>query len=305
MRTNSRLTRRGLVTALLAAVVSLTWSATHGQSEPLLHERYSALQDRLANSTFQRPLIIESRMASGSIHGDVYAVIAHPFPLLSRALQGAGYWCDIMMLHLNVKNCLVGRPAQDASGATGIRVALGRKYDQALEETYQIDFDYRVPLSRPDYFTVQLTAENGPLDTHHYKMAVEAIAINEKSSFIHMTYSYAYGASAQLAMDIYLATIARNKVGFSRLNPQSDSSPIYIGGTLGGVERNTMRYYLAIEAFLAAFELPIDAQPEARLRDWFAAIERYPRQLHELTREQYLRMKRAELIRQRAATAAN
>lgn len=46
------------------------------------------------------------------------------------------------------------------------------------------------------------------------------------------------------------------------------------------IERNTMRYYLAIEAYLGAYTLPAAEQPERRLRDWFAAVERYPRQLH-------------------------
>jgi len=69
----------------------------------------------------------------------------------------------------------------------------------------------------------------------------------------------------------------------------------------GVVERNTMRYFLAIEAYLGAYSMPLAAQPEKSLRDWFAATERYRRQLHELEREQHLSMKRRELARQRAA----
>ena len=36
----------------------------------------------------------------------------------------------------------------------------------------------------------------------------------------------------------------------------------------------------------------------ATLRDWFAATERYPRQLHELEQDEYLVMKRKEYQRQ-------
>ncbi len=39
-----------------------------------------------------------------------------------------------------------------------------------------------------------------------------------------------------------------------------------------------------------------------RLRDWFAAVERYPRQLHEMGRDEYLSMQRRELARQQAAS---
>jgi hypothetical protein len=39
---------------------------------------------------------------------------------------------------------------------------------------------------------------------------------------------------------------------------------------------------------------------EKRLRDWFAAAERYPRQLHEMEQDEYLDMKRKEHLRQQA-----
>lgn len=62
----------------------------------------------------------------------------------------------------------------------------------------------------------------------------------------------------------------------------------------GAIERNTMRYYLAIEAYLGSLSLPPAQQQEYRLTNWFAATERYP-QLYEITRQQYLSMKRDEL----------
>ena len=40
------------------------------------------------------------------------------------------------------------------------------------------------------------------------------------------------------------------------------------------------------------------------MHDWFAAIERYPLQLHELERDEYLSMKRRELARQKETSAA-
>jgi hypothetical protein len=72
----------------------------------------------------------------------------------------------------------------------------------------------------------------------------------------------------------------------------------------GLVERNTMRYYLAIEAFLGALSSPPQARLEKSLHDWFSAIERYPRQLHELEQSEYLDMKRKEYLRQQADARA-
>jgi len=58
-----------------------------------------------------------------------------------------------------------------------------------------------------------------------------------------------------------------------------------------------MRYYLAIEAFLGALSTPSRARVEKSLHEWFAAIERYPRQLHEMDEIEYLDMKHKEYSR--------
>ena len=66
----------------------------------------------------------------------------------------------------------------------------------------------------------------------------------------------------------------------------------------GMLERNTMRYYLAVEAYLGA---PGKQQLTQRLQDWFTATERYPEQLHELERQAYIEMKLRETSRQNNA----
>jgi hypothetical protein len=83
-------------------------------------------------------------------------------------------------------------------------------------------------------------------------------------------------------------------VGFTRTRSGDDG---FVGGMRGVVERNTMRYYMAIDAYLDSLALPGEQQVERRLQAWFDATEKFPRQLHEVEREDYLRMKRAELQR--------
>jgi hypothetical protein len=68
----------------------------------------------------------------------------------------------------------------------------------------------------------------------------------------------------------------------------------YIGGVRGVVERNTMRYYLAIDSYLDA---PGPGQLDKRLGAWFDATEQYARQLHEVERNDYMDMKRHEFQR--------
>jgi hypothetical protein len=67
------------------------------------------------------------------------------------------------------------------------------------------------------------------------------------------------------------------------------------------VERNTMRYYLAVDAYLAALTTPPKDQLEKRIRYWYDATERYAPQLHEVNRDDYLEMKRREYQRQQQA----
>ncbi len=148
-----------------------------------------------------------------------------------------------------------------------------------------------------------MAAATGPMGTRDYRLALEAVPLDDKRSFIHMSYAYGYGTAARLAMSAYLATAGRDKIGFSITGKADDGKPVYIDGVRGVVERNTMRYYLAIEAYLGSLSAPPGEQQEKRLRDWFAATERHPAQLHEIDRDDYLAMKRHELQRQKAGAA--
>ena len=114
--------------------------------------------------------------------------------------------------------------------------------------------------------------------------------------------SYSYGTAALVAMEIYLASAGRDKVGFSVTGQGSDGRPVHIHGVRGVVERNTMRYFLAIESYLGSLSALPDEREEKRLRDWFTATERHAEQLHEMDRGEYLAMKRLELQRQHAGT---
>ena len=238
-------------------------------------------------------LYLESSDAADSVTGDIYALIKHPFGTARAALNGPARWCDIMMLHLNTKYC---RAAKDNFG-DALQVNIGKKSDQSPEEAYRIDFAYRVVTNTPDYLKVELTADTGPLSTRNYRVILEIVPLDRGTSFAHFTYSYAYGLTGRMAMQTYLATLGRRKVGFTITGTQSDGSILHIGGMRGLVERNTMRYYLAIEAYLGALSEPPRLQLEKQLRDWYAATERYPRQLHELEQDEYLDMKRKEYSR--------
>lgn len=263
------------------------------QSAASLSARYETLRVQLGHNAFQRPIYLESDEASNGVSGDVFAVVDFPFAKAKAALNGPAQWCDILMLHLNVKFCR----ASEAGSGSVLNVGMGRKFDQPQDKIQQLDFTFRVVADTPTYLKVRLDADSGPLSTRDYRIVFEAIPLEEEQTFIHLTYSYAYGLTGRMALQGYLRTLGRNKVGFTVVGRQSNGKPRHVGGVRGVVERNSMRYYLAIEAFLGSLSAPPRAQVEKRLHDWIDAVELYPRQLHEMERSEYLEMKRREIAR--------
>ncbi|HDR9102276.1 TPA: hypothetical protein QDB15_006170 [Burkholderia vietnamiensis] len=262
-----------------------------------LLERYHSLGEQLKHNAFHRPLYLESSEASSSLKGDIYAVVDYPFAVvngkLSDPAQGPANWCAVLILHLNTKYC----HASAGSGGPVLDVNLGRKVEQKLSDTYRVQFRYRVAASTPDYFQVDLSADSGPMGTKDYRIALEAVPVGASRTFLHLTYAYGFGTVGRMAMKTYLATIGSDKVGFTPASGASAGEPQYVGGVRGLLERNTMRYYLAIDAYLATLDKPLDQ----RLARWFDATEQYPQQLHEVDRAAYLQMKAQEVQRQQAA----
>jgi hypothetical protein len=292
---------RQLASVLACVLLATVFAApAFPQDASALRATHAQLRERLAASPFQRPLVLESTQGDASLKGDVYAVVEQPFSVLAPALQGTARWCELLILHLNVKHC----GAAGAATSEVLTLVVGRKFDQPLADGHKVAFRYSVPAATADYLRVKMVADSGPLGTRDYQLAVEATPLDAKRSFIHLSYSYSYGMAARIAMQGYLSTLARDKVGFSVTGQGDSGKPVYVGGLRGVAERNTMRYYLAIEAYLGALAAPPAEQPEKRLRDWFAATEQHPLQLHEMERDDYLVMKRRELQRQNERAAA-
>jgi hypothetical protein len=258
-----------------------------------LRTRYGALQDRLNHSPFQMPLVLDSDQTADKLEGGLYGVVDHPFATIGTALTETTHWCDILILHLNVKGCR----ASAGRSRSSLAVYIGSKYDQPLEAAFRVEYVYRVVAEAADYLQIVLTADTGPLGTRNYQILFEAVPLEREHTFIHLTYSYAYGTWARMAMEVYLRTIGRAKVGFTVVDRRPDGQPIYVAGVRGVVERNAMRYYLAVVAYLDALSAPPQEQFEKRSRDWFALTERHALQLHEMAQNEYLDMKRREYRR--------
>ncbi len=286
----------GWVRCLLVICALGIASAALAQSDSAvaLRAKYASLDERLQQNQFMRPLVLDSAETPNRLKGDIYAIVEYPFDAVRAGLSDPDHWCDVMLLHINTKYC---RALAGPSGST-LRVNIGKKTPEELVDTVRVEFNFRVVAVTPEYFEVMLDARNGPMGTSDYRILLSAVALPNARTFLHLTYSYAVNFAGRLAVEAYLGTVGRGKVGFTATGKGADGRPDYVGGVRGMVERNTMRYYLAIDTFLEAALAAPAAQLEKRLQGWFTAVERYPRQLHEMDRGAYLKMKRAEHARQ-------
>ncbi|RYF16071.1 MAG: hypothetical protein EOO30_12420 [Comamonadaceae bacterium] len=281
MTRSARLARwcTSLGAACLLAFGSLQAHADAGD----LRARHAEMRDQLRNNDFGRQLHIDSAETSNSLQGDVYAVLDHPFEKVKSALQDPDAWCDIMLLPFNTRAC-------DANG-NSLTVRIGRRPDQPVEQAHPLNFSFQRVAAAADYLQARLNAGQGPFGTRDYRISAEAVPLENGKTFMHMRYSYGYGGAGRFAMQAYLATAGANKVGFTT------------NGVRGAVERNAMRYYLAIDAFLDTVDIPVAQRVDKRLNQWFSATERYPRQLREMDRASYLSVKRDAYGKQQTASA--
>lgn len=257
-------------TACLLAFGTLQAHADAGA----LRARHAELADQLRNNSFGRQMVIDSAEGNSMLQGDVYAVLDHPYEKVKRALQDPDAWCDIMLLPFNTKAC-------QASG-NQLAVRIARKPDQPADQAYPISFSFQNVAAGADYLESRLTAGQGPFGTRDYRISAEAVPLENGKTFMHMRYAYGYGGSGKFAMQAYLATAGAKKVGFTT------------NGLRGAVERNAMRYYLAIDAFLDTMDEPAGQRVEKRINHWFSGTERYPRQLREMDRSAYVALKRQD-----------
>ena len=268
-----------------------------------LRDRYTNLTQALANNVFGRPLYLDSQQTGSRVTGNAFAVLNAPFASVSTSLKNPQRMCNVIILHINTKYC---RPTQGSIPAT-LKVNFGKKTAQALPDTFALEFAMTTNAASAEYMQVQLNASEGPLGTSDYRIELAAVDLGSDKTFLHLRYSYGFGLAGKVAMQAYLATAGNSKIGFTQVDgarSNQGAARSYVGGMRGAVERNTMRYYLAIEAYLSSLAAPPAQQLDARLDQWFDSTEQYQRQLRETDKASYIAMKKDEVERQQSATPA-
>ena len=277
----------GCLTGLWLALPMLAGAASPEASGLLA--RYAALGPRMAASSFDRPLVVDSGETAGRMHGEIYGELAHPFAPIAQRLITPTAWCDVIVLHINVKGCA---PQRDPGGDV-VTVYSGRKVYEPLDRTYPLRYTFKVAAVRADYLRVELAALSGPLGTSDYELVLEATPIGERT-FVALRYAFRPSTGSRLATASYLATVGSGKAGFTIVGRKSDGSPEWIGGVRGIVERNAMRNFLALDAWLATRDAPEAERPTRRLLRMATLTDRYPAQLVEMPASEYIAIKQRE-----------
>lgn len=276
----------GLARPLAAWVLCLhgLLAAAQEPTAASLRSEHDQLAAALARSEFGRPLLIDSRQSAGQAEGVVHAVLDVPLERVAALAQPLR-WCEVLMLHQNTRSCQV-------EGGADIHLAFASKTG-LMRDGSGLTLQLQSAL-QAQMLHVRLSAPRGPMGTRDYDIRMQAVALDPQHSYVRFRYSYGFGVAARIAMQAYLSTWGQQKVGFSREDaPPGQTGPL-VRGMRGVIERNTMRYFLALDTVLQTLELP-PAEQDKRLQMWFDATERYARQLHELDRQEYLALKRQQL----------
>jgi hypothetical protein len=289
--------------AILLSAGSAAAAAQPRQGADLLLDTYQRNKARLETNSFGLPLIVESFERGDRVNVDVYGIFDYPFSSVVDVLKVPTNWCDIVSLNLNVKACTY----RELPGAWLLTFYIGRKFYQPPEDTRQVTYQYRNVDQKQGYLDIVLTADAGPFGTKDHRMRFEALPLEGGRTFVHVSYEYSDSVMLRLAGKAYFATLGRGKVGFTVTGTDRNGNPVYIGGPRGAIERNAVRYYLAIQSFMNTLRYPEKSRFSMRISEWHDLTTRYRKQLFDLDKKDYLTFKTKEhtnqvMLQQRVGT---
>ncbi|MFT4788475.1 MAG: hypothetical protein ACJAUL_003328 [Paraglaciecola sp.] len=278
----------------------ITQSQVHaGPERDALLVKYNTVSPKLTNNHFGLPIALESSERNRVLKGEVIGVINHDMNDTRQSLLQPAQWCNLLILHLNTKAC-----TYESGPNPVLHWYSGKKEYRTPKQATKFSLTFNVVKNEADYLSVRLFSENGPIGISDSLIELEATDLppelyaetSGRRTLIRLVYSYQSSIPSELATRFYLATLARNKVGFTVLD-NTNNQPKYIQGKQGIIERNTIRYFLAI---LTRLEFRSSQHDMAdQFEHWFEQTERYHRQLYEIPKEQYMAAKKKELINQR------
>lgn len=294
-----------------ASIATALWFATASAQMPsppraepteaaaVLAARHVALADDLARSPFSLPLVVRSRDEGAVAEGEIVGLVPHPYAAFAAAFAAPRAFCDVAVLHPNVKGCMPAR----VDGEDRVTLYAGRKHYEPTERAYAQEFVATAPPVSDRYLRLVLRAPDGPLGTRDYVFTLEAMPAGD-ATFIAVRYAYRSSFASRAATAGYLATTGSGKTGFSRSDTGAPAR-----GVRGVVERNAMRHYLALLAVLDTAAVHEAERTAARLDRYYTLTDRFAAQLREFDRTEYVAIKTREFaerrVREQGATSGS
>jgi hypothetical protein len=264
---------------------------TRADSATELRARYRELVTTVDANPFHAPLTVSSREQGEVVSAEVYGVIDKPFAQVAKVIASPRGWCEFMLLSLHIKTCTRQGDGDDGK----VTLFLGTKDYQTPDAAYEITYVFAVTAD-PEHVLVGLVAPTGPMGSKRNHIMVEAVPV-DGHTILHFLSSIQLSGVSRIATSTYLATIGRSRIGFSTVMNEV-GQPVPIKGVQGMIERNAMRYFLALQSHLEGLGVPEEQRFEWRMNDWFERTERFHDQLYETPKEKYLANKRREYANQ-------
>ena len=231
-----------------------------------------------------------SKIGDRSAIGRIQTELPYRLSEMQQQFSDLDNWCQIIFLHLNVKACTFQEKPE-----ARLSVYVGEKHYQSSKDANVLHYYYQMLNQTDGQLSVSLVSPEGPYGTENYQIHLKLEKLDESKTTLDLQYYYEFGRPARWAIDLYLGTIARHKKGFSTVS-LSDNSTQQIGGMRGALERNVMRYYLAIVTHLHAEKSQTNL--EQRWLHWYQLTSKYP-QLYEVSETEYISNKFREYTQQR------
>lgn len=260
------------------------------QDSAALLDIYHRIEPKLNNNSFGLPLYVESAESADRVNAVVFGIIKHSFGRVRAALKSPENLCNILSLHPNVKACTFS----EIPGTTTLTLYAGRKTYQTPEDARRVSYAFSVTEEGTDYLNIILKADEGPLGTKDHELRLEALRLGPETTLIRARYGYSSGPIAQLAENIYFATLGLGKIGFTVSGIDAGGRLQYVRGRRGAIERNAVRYYLAIDSFIDTLPCSEDSCFKTRLSEWYDLADRYKKQLHDMGKADYIGIKEHE-----------
>ena len=257
-------------------------------------ERYYDIEETLLRSPMLRPLEISSQETAEHLSGEIFATVKFDMNTINSATNGSERWCEVMLLLSNCQSCIASTGNENDT----LHIVINSSKTIESSRATATEFKLRVQSATNNYLDIALIGSAGPAGTRNINLRIQAIPLSDTNSFVHLQYSYDTQWLGRLAMQTYLQTSGRGKLGFTSENNENFRAT-YIGGARGVIERNTMRYFLGFECALLSNTQQVPERFSSMAKCWYEQVEKYPTQLHEIQRTEYLDMKAEEYRRQR------